>query len=176
MWEKTIRGREIEEDEQTKQETQKEEALVEYAKLVKEEAKITYDMDTDPKIRIITKAIDELNNTLEERKANYIEKIIPLQEKQISIKADIVDLWCASEGKTFKCDVGSATIKTTRSLCIKSTEKLIDFLISIKKLPEFIKSFEIAKLRKIKEAGLLGNDIATWDEKQSVSIKLTEDV
>jgi len=152
----------------------KEERIRLYAKYAKEEARIVQDMETNPKLKEIREAIAAWNKTLNASEEGYKEKITWLQNEQARIKEEFIEKWDITD-KTVTCDAGSATLRTTKSLHVRSKEKLVKFLISIEKLPDFIKSFETAKLRKIKEAGLLDNEIATWDEKQSISIKLTEE-
>ena len=151
----------------------KTERITEYAKL---EKKITIERDellSDPEINRLALERDKLDKLIIEKGKQHVLNIGAAQQQQAGIKAELVDRWY-SEDKTFECAAGTATLRTTKSLHIWNKEKLIDFLVTINKLSNFIKSFEITKLRKIKDAGMLENEIATYDEKKSIAIKITE--
>ena len=129
-----------------------------------------FDEDTD-----LNKLRDELRTVLdkiERAEKPHLASIDAVKQQQAGIKLELVDTWGATEEKTFECGVGTATLRTTKSLNIRNKEKLVAFLELNKKLTDFIKSFEITKLRKIKDAGMLEDEICTWDEKKSVAIKM----
>ena len=118
----------------------------------------------------------ELENArikLDEAEKPYHEKLDAIVQQQAGIKLELAEKW-GTEDKTFKCAAGTATLRTIKSLKIQSKEKLIDFLMLNKKLVDFIKTFEIAKLRKIKDAGFLGDEVVSYDETKSIAIKITE--
>lgn len=118
----------------------------------------------------------ELENArikLDEAETPYNEKLDAITQQQAGIKLELAENWDIEE-KTFKCNVGTATLKTTRSLHIRSKEKLVEFLALNKKLVEFIKSFETGKLRKLKDAGMIEEDVVTWDEKRGIAIQIAE--
>jgi len=145
----------------------------EYIKLENIVTTETRKMDTDPDLDMLRRERAKLNEMIELGQGLYIKTIEAAQQQQIGIKSELVEKWDIEE-KTFECAAGTATLRTTRSLHIKSKEKLVEFLATIHRLPDFIKSFETVKLRKTKDAGLLGDEIATWDEKKSVAIKIAE--
>ena len=159
--------------EQTKRDW-KEERIAEYAKLEEEVTTLRHEMSMDIGLNKLIQNRLELDAVIKFAEEPYFKNIETAQQQQTSIKAELVDRWY-SEDKTFECAAGTATLRTTKSLNIRSKEKLIEFLTTINKLPNFIKSFEIAKLRKIKDAGLLGDEIAIWDEKKNVAIKIAEE-
>ena len=152
----------------------KEQRIAEYAKLVRKEAGITHAMDSDPRLNELAYNLKNWEAEIEKQKAPFIEKIAQLQHEQADIKLELAEKW-GTEDKTFECNAGTATLRTTKSLRIRNKEKLIAFLTTVNKLPGFIKNFEITKLRKIMDAGLLESDIATYDEKKSIAIKLAEE-
>lgn len=166
----TPNGEHIEEQEQDWKETK----LIEYESLEREIAATQHEMDTDANLNKLIQERNKLDEAIGTKRSKYTLDIGREREAQRDIKTELVEEWDITE-KTFKCDAGAATLKTTRSLHIRSKEKLLEFLTLNKKLAEFIKSFEISKLRKIKDAGLLENDIATWDEKKSVAISIIYD-
>ena len=111
---------------------------------------------------------------IEKTEKPYRADVDALSQQQAGIKSQLVETWGDTEDKSFECTAGTATLCTTKSLHIRSKEKLVAFLELNKKLTDFIKDFEITKLRKIKDAGMLEDDIATWDEKKNVAIKIAE--
>ena len=148
--------------------------IAEYARLENEIDIETHELVTDPERNRLIKEKEKLNEMIELAEGLYIKNIEAARQQQAGIKLELVDAWGDTEDKTFKCDAGTATLRTTKSLNIRSKEKLVAFLELNKKLTEFIKSFEITKLRKIKDAGMIEDEIATWDVSRSVAIKITE--
>jgi len=151
----------------------KELRIVEYATLEKEIAIERNEMFSDPELNHLTLEREKLDKLIISSGEMYIKNIEAAQQQQAGIKLELAEKW-DTEDKTFECDVGTATLRTTKSLHIRSKEKLVAFLELNKKLTEFIKGFEVAKLRKIKDVGMLEDEIATWDEKKNVAIKLAE--
>ena len=158
--------------EQTKQDWTTE-RITEYAKLEKEVVTIMHEMSADIGLNKLIQKRSDLDTVIEFAEKSYFKNIEAAQQQQAGIKLELVDRWYGEE-KTFECAAGIATLRTTKSLKIQNKQKLIDFLTTINKLPNFIKSFEITKLRKIKDAGMLEDEIATYDEKKSIAIKLAE--
>lgn len=148
--------------------------IVEYARLGNEIALEMHEIETDPDLIKLMKEQAKLNDMIALAKGIYAKNIEAAQQQQAGIKLELVESWGDTEDKTFKCDAGTATLRTNRSLNIKSKEKLVNFLATLNKLPDFIKTFEISKLRKIKDAGLLDDEIASYEENPSVAIKITE--
>ena len=148
-----------------------EQVLVEYARLVKMIGDTTRSMQTDPNLDVLARERASLDNKIRQVTSDYQKTIEHAKHQQAGIRAALVDNWGTGD-KTFKCPVGTATLRTTRSLQVKDKGKLIEFLTTLKKLPEFIKSFEIAKLRKIKDAGLLEDEIVTYGELRTVIISI----
>ena len=148
--------------------------IAEYARLENEINIKMHVMKTDPHLNKLMKEQAKLNDIVALAKGAYTRFIEAAQQQQAGIKAELVDTWGETEEKTFECDAGTATLRTTKSLNIRSKEKLIAFLELNKKLTDFIKSFEIAKLRKIKDAGMIEDEIATWDIKRNVAISIKE--
>ena len=148
--------------------------IAEYARLENEIVLEKNEMHSDPELNRLTLEREKLNRLIVSSGEMYIKNIEAAQQQQAGIKLELVETWGDAEDKTFECAAGTATLRTTKSLHIKSKEKLIAFLELNKKLIEFIKSFEITKLRKIKDAGMLEDEIAIWDEKKNVAIKIAE--
>ena len=148
--------------------------IAEYARLENIVTVETRKMGIDPDLDKLIRERAKLSEMIELGQGLYIKNIEAAQQQQAGIKAELVDSWGDTEDKTFECDAGTATLRTTKSLNIRSKEKLIAFLELNKKLTEFIKSFEITKLRKIKDAGMIEDEIATWDIKRNVAISIKE--
>jgi len=148
--------------------------IAEYARLENEITDEAHKMGADSDVNKLVLERVKLNEMIELGRGLYLKNIEAAQQQQAGIKLELAETWSDTEDKTFECDAGTAILRTTKSLHIRSKEKLVAFLELNKKLTEFIKSFEITKLRKIKDAGMLEDEIATWDEKKNVAIKLAE--
>ena len=148
--------------------------IAKYAQLENEIALEMNEMGTDPELIKLMTEQAKLNDMIALLKGTYSKNIEAAQQQQAGIKLELVDSWSETEEKTFECDAGTATLRTTKSLNIRSKEKLVAFLELNKKLTDFIKSFEITKLRKIKDAGMIEDEIATWDIKRNVAISIKE--
>ena len=148
--------------------------IAEYARLENIVTTEMRKMGTDPDLDALMRDRVKLNEMIELGQGLYLKNIEAAQQQQAGIKLELVETWSDTEEKTFKCNAGTATLRINRSLNIRNKVKLINFLELNKKLTEFIQSFEIAKLRKIKDAGMLEDEICAWDEKKSVAIKIAE--
>ena len=148
--------------------------IAKYARLENEIAIGMNEMGTDPDLIKLMREQAKLNDMIALAKGFYTKTIETARQQQKGIKMELEDSWGDTEDKTFTCDAGMATLRITKSLQIKSKEKLVNFLATLNKLPDFIKTFEITKLRKIKDAGLLDDEIASYEENPSVAIKITE--
>lgn len=151
-----------------------EQVLIEYAKYAKVVEDTTRSMNADPNLDALTMARVILDKKIDSAVIGYRKTIEEAKHQQADLRGELVNNW-STKDKTFKCPAGTATLRTTRSLQVKDKGKLIEFLSTLKKLPEFIKSFEIAKLRKIKDAGLLEDEIVTYGELRTVVISIKEE-
>ena len=148
--------------------------ITEYARLENIVTTEMRKMGTDPDLDALMRDRVKLNEIIELGEGCYLKNIDAAQQQQAGIKLELVETWSDTEEKTFECDAGTATLRTTKSLNIRDKEKLVAFLELNKKLTNFIKSFEITKLRKIKDAGMIEDEIATWDIKRNVAISIKE--
>ena len=155
------------------EETGKEQILLEYARYAEIIVDTTRLMYGDLDLNALIEDRVLLNRKIDQASVGYQMAIEGAKQGQVDLKAKLLSVWGTGD-KTFKCPVGTATLRATRSLQVKDKGKLIEFLTTLRKLPEFIKSFEIAKLRKIKDAGLLEDEVAAYDEKRSVTISINE--
>ena len=148
----------------------KEERIIRYTELITEKTNINRELETDAEINKLKIEYEDLSDAIATLQYPFQKRIEAIEEQQANIKSELVKRWDIPE-KTYECDTGIATLRTTKSLRINNKSKLVEFLILNKKLVDFIKSFEISKLRKIKDAGMLGEEIASWDENKNVVIK-----
>ena len=144
----------------------KEERIGEYCTLSTDIAKLEQSIREDIEIHVkrITEIAQTRNLDIEEAK-----------RRQGVIKGHLVEHWDI-EDKTFKCNAGSATLRTTRSLKIDNKEKLISILQQIGKLAQTITGWDLTYLRKLADAGLFdvdvgGTNIMHYDEKKNVIIR-----
>lgn len=155
-----------------KEQDWKAERIAEYAKLDNAIAFEMHEMDTNPHLEELIRNQATLNAEIGLAKEIYTKNIEAAQQQQAGIKLELIEKWDVLE-KTYECSVGTATLRTTRSLVIQDKDKLIGFLQTIKKLNECIRNFDISKIRKFKEVGLIENEIVIWSEKHNISIRLT---
>jgi len=150
------------------------ERTVEYAELEQKKADTEYLLSQDKALRELAKKRDAIISQIKALEKEPLHTLASVSQRQAEIRLDLAETWGTYEGKTFECDAGTVTLRETRSFNIKSKKKLVEFLATLGKLPDFVKTFEIAKLRKVKEAGLLDDEIASWDEHKNVVIALKE--
>ena len=148
--------------------------IAEYAKLEASKKALEKRWEENIALNKLQTELRKVLDKIEEAEKPYRASVDARTQQQAGIKSELVDTWSDTEEKTFECDAGTATLRTTKSLNIRDKEKLIAFLELNKKLTDFIKSFEIIKLRKIKDAGMIEDEIATWDIKRNVAISIKE--
>jgi hypothetical protein len=73
--------------------------------------------------------------------------------------------------KTYVCGMGTATLKTTKSLKISDKKRLIAVLLKIDTLEEAIRSWKLSYLRNLKDVDMIEDSIAFYEEHQNVVIK-----
>ena len=127
------------------------------------------------------RAKDTQISTLEAKKSEIEEEIIALERGYSDSigKADalieeqhhlLLSKWDIAE-KTYECEAGIATVRTTKSLKVQNKEGLILTLLDLKKLPEAIRSWNLSYLRKLKEVDLISDMAASYEEHWNVVIK-----
>ena len=115
---------------------------------------------------LMTKAVDKIA----ELEQPYNDEILDIDTNIESIQKNFVDAWDSTD-KTYECKTGTATLRTTKSLKINRKEELINVLMNIGKLPECIRSWNLSYLRKLKDVGMIDDEIANYHEHQNVIIK-----
>jgi len=153
----------------------KEEYIEGYLAFEQRKKEIEEEMAKDPAIVELKAKLKAVTHEIEQKESEYQGSIQLCNVSMLSRKEGLMDLWDI-EGKTFKCAVGSATIRITRSLKIDNTEKLISILEKIGKLTKCIKSWDLTYLRKLADAGLFDDEeITHYDEKKNVIISGVKD-
>jgi len=100
----------------------------------------------------------------------YCDQIDTIDSKIASMHDQLIVKWDIAE-KTYECEGGSATMRTTKSLKITDKKQLISVLLNIDKLPEAIRSWNLSYLRKLKDVGKIEDTTAHYEEAQNVVIK-----
>ena len=148
----------------------KEEAIVESIRLQKQRLAIQDLRVKDNQLSLLEAQMKEIEEDIAALERGYLDSINKvdtlLQEQHALLlsKWDIVD-------KTYECDVGTATVRTTKSLNIIDKKGLIQILGAIGKLPEAIRSWHLSYLRKLKDVDMIEDEIASYEEHQNVVIK-----
>jgi hypothetical protein len=148
----------------------KEDAIVECIRL-QEQRKAIQDLRAkDTQISILQtqkKELEEDIAALDKGYLNSIERVDSFIEEQRNL---LVAKWDITD-KTYECDLGSATLRTTKSLNIVDKKGLIDALLKLEKLPEAIRTWNLSYLRKLKDVDMIEDKVAYYDEHQNVIIK-----
>jgi len=152
--------------------------LAEYRGLEQQKKDRIYTMDMDPAIKLQSKALIELDAKRVALRQSIVElemefDITKILTRQDEIKEAMIKEWPV-EGKTFKSDLATVTLRTTKSLIIDSIKTVAEVLVKNDKAGDCIATFKLTELGKLATAGLL-KDVVHYDEKQSVTIKLNEE-
>jgi hypothetical protein len=128
----------------------------------------------DKKLNTLKKQRDKIEDEILEHSRTLTNLIHEAEMKRISIKEQLTKKWDI-EDKTFKCDTGSATLRTTKSLIVTDKMALVGRLAEIlnneQKAFDCIRSFDLSTIRKYMDVDLIAGYIAHYDKKQSVVIK-----
>jgi hypothetical protein len=157
----------------------KKELIAEYAILTKQQAIVADVMDTDPGIRDCRTQHKTISDNLKFLLAPYETELAESKRRQDEIKEELKRMW-DSEDKTFKCVAGVAMLRTTKSLVITDKANMIQRLSEILtghliEACVYIKTFDLTRARKLKDAGLIDDKIAHYEKKQNVVIKVAEE-
>jgi hypothetical protein len=146
-----------------------------YLALAYEKRLVEEEMRKNPSLLRLKKEIEKLEEQQEMQVSRYKRELVDYDTKMRSIQDELVEGWNI-DAKTFKCDVGSATMRTTRSLKIDNKEKLIIALQKMGKLTRTITTgWDLTYLRKLADSGLFDVDVGEmnivhYDEKRNVII------
>jgi len=153
--------------------------LTEYRELQAQKDRQTTLKDADPqlnewkqKLLKLEEIAQKIASVMGERSDTF--GIADIVTNQNELKERIRLAWQDPEKKTYKSPIGTVTLRTTKSLVVDSAKAVIEFLLKNDQCEEGIAKFNLPTLRKFADAGLLNKGATHYDEKQSISIKLTE--
>ena len=144
--------------------------IEEYISEQKEREIVQLDIDSNPSLITLLAQRETINKEIEKILIPYKDNLNTINSSMDNILKSVEENW-NQEGKSYKCDAGIATLRTTKSIKIVNKDELVDFLTRNNILNKNIKTFNMSQLRNIKKSGLLEDDIAKWDEKKSFNIK-----
>jgi len=147
----------------------KEENITDYLSFEHEKRSMEERMANDPIIKELELRIQGIEREVGKQRSSYIEQIRNYEKQMLAQKMVLMARWDSLD-KSFKCAVGNATIRTTRSLKIRNKEELIPILQKMDKLADCITGWDISYLRKLVDVGLIKPTIANYEEKQSIII------
>lgn len=151
----------------------KEGVMREYHILERGKQMVEEEMAKNPSLSKLRTQIKNIQRELTEREEEYKVDINNCDFEMQKIRDDLIGRWDI-EGKSFKCDEGSVTIKTTKSLVVTNNSGLIQRLTVISedvtKACDCIRSFNLSAIRKYMDADLIDERIAHYDEKRNVII------
>jgi len=115
----------------------------------------------------------DIEQQMHVQEGGYGIRIENVNAQMQTIKDKLMKDWDI-EGKKYKCDLGSATLRTTKSLIITDNWALIDRLAEIlddkRKAFDCIRTFDQAAIRKYMDVNLIPGHIAHYDEKRNIVI------
>ena len=147
-----------------------EDLITDYVKLEKERAALEQARAEDQEIRNVELTRRKVEDALRTLEQPYSDKLLDITQGIEKIKEELIEGWDSTD-KTYKCDAGTATLKITKALKIADKEKLISTLLNIEKLPEAVRSWNLPYLRKLKEADIIEDAVAYFEEYQNVVIE-----
>jgi hypothetical protein len=152
----------------------KEERIADCIALQKEKKSLERQRAEDQEIKNAAILMKKAADKISELERLYTEKIDDIASDIDTLHDLFIDKWDIVD-KTYECEAGSATIRTTKSLRISNKKELIATLFDLGKLPECIRTWNLSYLRKLKDVDLIGDGIASYDEHQNVVIKVARD-
>lgn len=148
----------------------KEEAIAKYAELEAQKKVVIKVMLEDNDLKTARISVENAAAHLSAFEEAYNAKIEELNEEIENVRILLQQDWDIKD-KTYKCDAGSATIRTTKSLCVLDKSRLIATLIKLDKLPASIRSWDLTVLRKLKDVDLIPDDQVDYEERQNMIIR-----
>ncbi len=151
----------------------KEERIGEYCTLSTAIAKLEQSIGEDTEIHTLLEKHVKILKRMTELAEPRNLKIEEAKRRQAVIKGHLMEHWDI-EAKTFKCDVGTATVRTSKSLIVADNFGLIDRLTELLgsgvRACKCIRTFDLSVIRKYMDADLIDQHIAHYDEKRNVVI------
>jgi hypothetical protein len=152
----------------------KEELITGCLELQRERASLDQARAEDEEIKNLELTMKKVMDKLSELERPYTDKATSIIAKIENMHDQLKEKWDITD-KTYECDAGIATVRTTKSLKIIDKKRLITILLNIDKLPEAIRSWNLSYLRKLKDVDMIDGMAAHYEEHQNVVIKGAED-
>ena len=138
--------------------------------LQKEKADLEQERAEDQEILNTKLTMEKVAAKISELERPYNDQISELTGDIEKVHERLIEDWDITD-KTYVCEMGTATLKTTKSLKISDKKRLIAVLLNVDKLPESIRSWNLSYLRKLKDVDMIEDSIAFYEEHQNVVIK-----
>lgn len=152
----------------------KEEMIADCISLEARKVRLEDERREDIGIKNVETLLKKAVGTISELEQPYNDKIGAIDARIKDLHDTLVTSWDITD-KTYECEVGTATLRTTKALKIGDKKRLIQVLLNIDKLPEAIRSWNLSYLRKLKDVDMIEDTIACYDEHQNVVIKGVSD-
>jgi len=148
----------------------KEEAIAEYAYLEQQKIVGAREEAADEELKDARLAMDSAAARYNALAQVYLDKFEEINHAIAMVRDMLQEKW-DTEDKTYECNAGSATIRTTKSLEIRDKTQLIQTLVNLDKLQDCVRSWNLSYLRKLKDVALISDEIAYYEEHQNVVVK-----
>ena len=147
-----------------------EDLITDYVKLERERVRLEQARAEDQEIQNVELTRQKVEDALRTLEQPYSDKLLSITQGIGKIQEAFVEGWGLTD-KTYECEAGTATLRTTKALKIVDKKKLISVLLNIGKLQEAVRSWNLSYLRKLKDVGLIEDNEAYFEEHQNVVIK-----
>lgn len=155
----------------------KEEVIVEYHTLQEQRAVVAHAQADDIELKNARLAMEKAIAMFSALEEVYNDKIGEINAEIEVVRTTLQTKWDITE-KTFDCNAGRATIRTTKSIVITDKGGLLDRLTELfgdrRKAYACIRTFDLPAIRKYMDVDLIAGHIAHYDEKKNVIIKDAE--
>lgn len=148
----------------------KEEAIAEYAALELRKSVVIQVRVDDEELKNAKHAMEAAAAMYSALEQPYNDNIEEINLSIVAVRDILKEKW-DTEDKTYECNAGSATIRTTKSLEIRDKTQLIQTLVNLDKLQDCVRSWNLSYLRKLKDVALISDEIAYYEEHQNVVVK-----
>lgn len=145
-------------------------AIAEDIKCVEDE------LEHDPDVLQYRAEIERAKEDLEEAEKGYREYIASKKSRADELMAEIKEGWDTEENQfdIVGQDIYHLSRRTTKSLKIDDTSALCNILSANNKLAEGVKGFNVTFIRGLKDAGIVPDEVAHYEEKVNVKIEVKE--
>lgn len=123
----------------------------------------------DVEIKTLLEKKRQIQKRIETLVIDRNKTIAEAKEEQQMIKMELQDHWDV-DGKTYKCDMGSVSLRTKKTVHVSDQSALLIWLFKLERLESAIRTLDTTYLKKLKDADMIPDAMAVYDSKTTVVI------